>query len=200
MEDSEEKERNHGQDEEAQERWQIWREADSLMPGVLGPKFRAAIKRRKAGKLGELGRAFGTRRAGQPGGAQRTVTVSDPGKAIRATQKAVRTIQRTEGLTGEQAAKRLRGVGKSIRQTRARLSGISSGRQSRLAAGKSSSFDISRTALTRKLSIGIGKGTEASVISHVISSEIARPTTRLNIGGTRQTTRRRARRLLGIKK
>lgn len=166
----------------------------------IGPKFRAAIERKKKAKLGELSRAFGARRAGQPGGVQRTVKVTDPGAAIRATQRAVLTIQKAEGLTGAQAATRLRDVGKNIRLTRARLRGIASGTQKRLARGKPSSFDISRTSLARKLSAGTGKGTEASVVQHVISSEIAKPTTLLNIDGTRRRDRRRLRGLQGIKK
>ncbi len=166
----------------------------------LGFKFRAAIEQEKKGKLGDLIRSFETRRAGQPGGVQRTVKVSDPSAAIRATQQAVRTIQKAEGLTGAQAATRLRAVGKNIRLTQARLRGIASGTQKRLARGKSASFDISRTSLARKLSVGQGKGTEASVIRHVISSEIAKPTTRFNIDNTRRGARRRLRGLLGVKK
>ncbi len=168
----------------------------------IGPRLRAAIEKKKQGKLGELGRAFGARTVGQRGvvGGQRTVKAANPGAAIRATQKAVQAIQRSEGITGEQAAKRLRDVNRSIGLTRASLRGISSGMQKRLAKGKSSSFNISRAALTRKLSSNIGKGTDPAVIRHVISSEIANPTTRLNIGGTRLSTSRRARGLLGIKK
>ena len=94
----------------------------------------------------------------------------------------------------------MREVGKSVRLTKARLRGIASGTQKRLARGKSDSFDISRTSLARKLTAGVGKGTEAAVIQHVISSEIAKPTTRLNIDSTRRGARRRLRGLLGVKK
>ncbi len=149
-------------------------------------------------KLKELRQAFGSRLAGTPS-KPRSQKV-DAGAAIRATRRAVSAIQRSEGLTAGQATKRLQKIGRNIRLTRARIHGIASGKSKRLAVGKSVSFDITRQALTRQLSGGLGKGVDPAVIRHVVSSEIAKPETRLNISGSRRATRRRARNLLGIKR
>ncbi len=167
---------------------------------IIGPKFSAALERRKKqGGLAALSQAFGTRRVGRPGGVQRTEKVADPGVAIRATEKAVAAIVKAEGVTPDQAANRLRNISKEIRLTRAALFGTARGIESRIAAGRTGSFDITRSALARKLSAG-GDKTDPSIIQHVISTEIAKPETRFNIDGSRQALKRSRKNLLGIRR
>lgn len=163
---------------------------------VIGPKFQAAIERKKKSNLKSLTQAFSTPER-QIASSARVSKAPDPSAAILATQKAVSSIVKTQGVSADEAVKILRTTSRDIRTTRAGLIGISSGIENRLAAGKTSSFEISRTSLARKLGT-LQKNKD--IIQHVINMEIAKPETRLNIDNTRKGLARKRRNLLGIRR
>ncbi len=125
---------------------------------------------------------------------QRNVTAA-AAESITATQAAVSAIQDVTHISESDAAKILRDTSKSIGVTQASLRGIAEGIQKRIAEGQSGSFDITRGALARKL----GHLTDdKSIIQHVINTEIAFPSTGLNIDNTRRNLAN-SRRALGGK-
>ncbi len=161
----------------------------------IGPRFRAAIDRRKKSNLKSLTEAFSKPERGIA--TSRTTPASDPGAAIRATEKAVSSIVKTQGVSTDEAVKILLTTSRNIRTTRAGLIGVSSGIGKRIAAGKTGSFEISRSSLARRL------GTlqkDKDIVQHVINMEIAKPETRLNIDNTRKGLARSRRGLLGIRR
>lgn len=153
------------------------------------------LLRRRKSRLKSLTQAFSKPERGIA--TSRTTPSSDPGAAIRATEKAVSSIVKTQGVSTDEAVNILRTTSRNIRTTRASLIGVSSGIEKRIAAGKTASFEITRTSLARKL------GTlqkDRDIVQHVINTEIAKPETRLNIDNTRKGLARKRRNLLGIRR
>ena len=68
--------------------------------------------------------------------------------SIKATQKAVEKIAQIEGISGGEAAVRLRSVAAEIESARARLSGILSGLE---AKGRGKTQPLTTTAVVRRL-------------------------------------------------
>ncbi len=162
----------------------------------IGPKFKAAIERRKKSDLKSLTQAFSTPER-QIASSARVSKGTDPAAAIKATQKAVSSISKAQGVSVDEAVKILRTTSQNIRTTRAGLAGISSGIEKRLASGKTGSFEISRASLARKL------GTlqkDRDIVQHVINMEIAKPETLLNIDNTRKGLAKKRRGLLNLRR